>query len=105
LVYFFHCGIFGPRKIRQPWCGVAKEKASATLRFKANHLKKNFGWRLHCTFNTFLNTRGGSGLSPSPKVGLGPFIRQGPKPNFFIYLVKPASDLSPTYFVNFSSFT
>ena len=43
--------------------------------------------------------RGGSGLSPSPRV------RLGPKPNFFIYVVKPEPEpkLSPTYLVNFSS--
>jgi hypothetical protein len=30
-------------------------------------------------------------------------VRLGPKPNFFIYIVKPESKVSPTYFVNFSS--
>ncbi len=33
----------------------------------------------------------------SPKVGLGP------KPDFFIYIVKPEPELSPTYLVTFSS--
>jgi hypothetical protein len=33
----------------------------------------------------------------SPRVGLGP------KPNFFIYIVKPEPELSPTYLVTFSS--
>ncbi len=33
----------------------------------------------------------------SPRVGLGP------KPDFFIYIVKPEPELSPTYLVTFSS--
>jgi hypothetical protein len=35
--------------------------------------------------------------SPSTRVGLGP------KPDFFIYVVKPEPEVSPTYLVNFLS--
>jgi hypothetical protein len=38
--------------------------------------------------------RGGSGLSPSPKIrlGLGLFTKKDPKPDFFTYVVKPEPD-------------
>jgi hypothetical protein len=57
-------------------------------------------WKKCCSVGFI---RGGSGFllnktqSPSTRVGLGP------KPNFFIYVVKPEPELSPTYLVNFSS--
>jgi hypothetical protein len=58
--------------------------------------------------------RDGSGLSLSPKFGLGLIKKNqilslraglGPKPDFFIHIVKPEPEpeLSPTYLVTFSS--
>jgi hypothetical protein len=34
---------------------------------------------------------------------LSPRVRLRPKPDFFIYIVKPEPELSPTYLVTFSS--